>query len=170
MEKSIKRRGKRGGPTHKLWITMKKTSFEMLEAQGEKLGYSISFLAQQVIDRGLAAGLLYADTPSPQGEDVVRVTQAERHDQLTKELDRLHEEHTKLLKGRIDLLEEWVSDLRLERAVHAEIIEKQARDIEGYERSSLEAAETITQQDRDIQFYEQARVHDVEDDADRLDG
>ena len=154
MEKSIKRRGKRGGPTHKLWITMKKPSFEMLEAQSEKLGYSISFLAQQIIDRGLAAGLGVADTPSPQGEDVVRVTQAERHDQLTKELDRLHEEHTKLLKGRIDLLEEWVADLRLERAVHAEIIEQQARDIEGYELASLEAAGPVAHAD----------------DAERLDG
>ena len=140
MEKSIKRRGKRGGPTHKLWITMKKPSFEMLEAQSEKLGYSISFLAQQVIDRGLAAGLGVADTPSPNGADVVRVTQMEHYFQLVEELQRVHKERIEGLIEHLDLKDQLIAQMQ--------------RGLELY-------TETITDQARDLQFYQQARVKDV---------
>ena len=158
---TIKRRGKRVGPKHRIYITLALPTFEALRAEGEKLGYSVSALAQRVIDRGVAAGLLYGDTPSPKGENVVRVTKAERFDQLNKELDRLHDEHTKLLKGRIEILhdcldlkEQMIAQMQQGLEEYAETITQQARDIDGSEHARIEAAGPVAHAD----------------DAERLDG
>ena len=141
---TIKRRGKRVGPKHRMWITLALPTVEALRTQSEKLGYSVSALAQQVIDRGVAAGLLDADVPSPKGADVVRVTKAEH---FYKEMCRLHEKtheivdfRIQLLKDRLDLKEQMIAQMQQGLEEYAETITQQARDIEGYEHALIEAA------------------------------
>ena len=144
---TIKRRGKRVGPKHRMWITLALPTVEALRTQSEKIGYSVSALAQQVIDRGVAAGLLYADTPSPQGEDVVRVTQAEHYYQLSEELVRLQEDHIKILQDRVDLKEQMIAHMQQGLEDYAETITQQARDIDGYEHARIEAADGVALSD-----------------------
>ena len=137
MNTVVKRRGKREGPTHRLWVTMAKTSFDALHEESEKLGLSIGALARQLIDRGVLAGLLYADTPSPQGADVVRVTQDERYRQLQDEQVRLlerivqqGEEQIKLLHDRLDLKDQRIAQMQHGLEDYAETIMRQAKEIE----------------------------------------
>ena len=136
----IKRRGDRPGPTHRITMSFTQSTYEALRDQSTKSGYSIAGVARQVIDRGVAAGLLDADTPSPQGAVVVRGALLEQYYQLLKELQRSHEK-------RIEGLTEHL-------AIKDRLIAQMHRGLDDY-------TETITQQTRDIQFYEQARVKDV---------
>ena len=99
--KSIKRRVTRVGPKHRLWITLDLDTFESLQARGEKLGYSISALANRVINRGVAAGLI--DDPTP--------TLNEQYHQLSAELHREQNEHIEILhhlEARIALIKELI--------------------------------------------------------------
>ena len=64
-----------------------------MQARGEKLGYSISALANRVILRGVAAGLI--DDASP--------TTHELDAQLVSELTSLHMETSAILNDMIDL-------------------------------------------------------------------
>ena len=100
MATSTKRRMTRIGAKHRQWITIEKGTFEMLLASGERLGYSVSALANRVIIRGVAAGLI--DDPIP--------TQAEHREKLYEELCRLHERHTKVLLAKIDLKDQMLDD------------------------------------------------------------
>ena len=144
---TIKRRGKRVGPKHRIYITLALPTVEALRAQGEKLGYSVSALAQQVIDRGVAAGLLYADTPSPKGAAVVSATQDEHYRQLQAEQVRLLERIVQQKDEQIEILHDRL-DLNVQMISHLH------RGLDDY-------TEIITEQARDIQFYQQARVTDV---------
>ena len=137
---TIKRRGKRVGPKQRIYVTLALPTIEALRAQGEKLGYSVSALAEQVIDRGVAAGLLYAENPSPHGAAVVSATLAGQYTRLAEQLFRSYKVQLKILHGDLDLKDQLIAQMQ--------------RGLEEY-------AETITQQARDIQFYEQARVKDV---------
>ena len=141
MAKSIKRRGKRVGPKHRIYITLALPTVEALRAEGEKLGYSISALAQRVIDRGVAAGLLYGDTPSTQGAVVVSTTLMEEYIQLSETLRRLDKERIEGLHEHLKINDQMISHLQ--------------QGLDDY-------TEIITEQARTIQFYEQARVRDVE--------
>ena len=138
---SVKRRGKRGGPKkHRTWITIEEPTIAALRAQGETLGYSVSALAQLVLDRGVACGLINKDTPSAHGADVVRVTQDEHREHLNAEISRLHEKHVEILQDRLDLKEQRIAQLQ------------QVLDMN---------ALTITELSGDLQFYQQGRVHDA---------
>ena len=136
----IKRRGDRPGPTHRITVSFTQSTFEALRDQSAKSGYSIAGEARQVIDRGVAAGLLYADTPSPQGGVVVRGALLEQYYLLVEELQRAHEER---IKGLTEHL-----------AIKDRLIAQMQQGLEEY-------AETITQQARDIEIYAQDRVTDV---------
>ena len=151
----IERRGNRQGPTHRITMSFTQSTYEALRAQSEKLGYSIAGIARQVIDRGVAAGLLSADTPSTQGAAVVRVTQDERYRQLQDEQVRLLERIVQQKDEQIEILHDRL-DLNVQMVSHLH------RGLDDY-------TEIITQQARDIEFYEHARVHAV-DDAERIDG
>ena len=74
MDTLVKRRGPRVGPTHRVYVTLAQPTFEALRAQSAMVGYSVSALAQKVIDRGVAAGLLDAGHPKP-----TRSRRRERH-------------------------------------------------------------------------------------------
>lgn len=147
MTTSVKRRGPRVGPKHRIYITLALPTVEALRAQSEKIGYSVSALAEQVIDRGVAAGLLYADVPSQKGADVVRVTKDGHYRQLQAEQVRLLERIVQQKEEQIEILHDRL-DLNVQMISHLH------RGLDDY-------TETITQQARDIQFYEQARVKDV---------
>ena len=98
---SVKRRGKRGGPKkHRTWITIEEPTIAALRAQGEKLGYSVSALAQLVLDRGVRAGLIDDDTPSPHGAEMVRVTQDEHREHLKAQISQLHKQARRTLAGQ----------------------------------------------------------------------
>ena len=138
VEKSVKRRGKRVGPKHRMWITMAQPSIEALRAQSEKLGYSVSALAQLVIDRGVVAGLLYADTPSPQGAAVVSVTLMEKYVQLSEKLRRSDAERIEGLIEHLDLKEQRIAQMQRVLEEYAETITQQAREIQSYEHGVIE--------------------------------
>ena len=136
----IKRRGDRPGTTRRITMSFTQSTYEALRDQSAKSGYSIAGVARRVIDRGVAAGLLDADTPSPQGAVVVRGALLEQYYQLVAELQRSHEK-------RIEGLTEHL-------AIKDRLIAQMHRGLDDY-------TEIITEQARDIQFYEQARVKDV---------
>ena len=136
----IKRRGDRPGTTRRITMSFTQSTYEALRDQSAKSGYSIAGVARRVIDRGVAAGLLDADTPSPQGAVVVRGALLEQYYQLIAELQRSHEK-------RIEGLTEHL-------AIKDRLIAQMHRGLDDY-------TEIITEQARDIQFYEQARVKDV---------
>ena len=141
--KTVKRRGKREGPTHRLGVTMSQASYDMLQAKSEKNGLTIAALVRQVVDRSVAAGLLDADTPSPQGSVVVRGALLEQYYQLVEKLQRSHE---KEIEGLTEHL-----------AIKDQLLAQMQRGLEEY-------TEVITEQAATIQVYEQARVTDVPED------
>ena len=133
MATSIKRRVRRIGAKHRLWITLEQDTFEALQARGEKLGYSISALAQRVINRGVAAGLI--DDASP--------TTTEEYYLLSDDLYRTMKELPKLLSASVDLREHMVASLNQVVIRQVEQIAQQDLAIKKYEQDEkdrLEAA------------------------------
>ena len=142
--KTVKRRGKREGPTHRLGVTMSQASYDMLQAKSEKNGLTIAALVRQVIDRSVAAGLLDADTPSsPQGAVVVRGALLEQYYQLVEKLQRSHEKETEGLTEHL--------------AIKDQLLAQMQRGLEEYTK-------VITEQAATIKFYEKERVTDVPED------
>ena len=131
MAKSIKRRVRRIGAKHRLWITLEQDTFETLQARGEKLGYSISALAQRVINRGVAAGLI--DDASP--------TTTEEYYLLSDDLYRTMKKLPKLLSASVDLREHMVASLNQVVMRQVEQIAQQDLVIKKYEQDRREAAE-----------------------------
>ena len=131
---TIKRRGKRVGPKQRIYITLALPTIEALRAQGEKLGYSVSALAEQVIDRGVAAGLLDADTPSPQGAVVVRGALLEQYYQLVEELQRSHEKRIEGLTEHLAIKDRLIAQMKRGLDDYTEIITEQAADLQFFER------------------------------------
>ena len=131
MATSIKRRVTRVGPKHRLWITLEQDTFEALQASGEKEGFSISALAQRVIIRGVAAGLINDLSPTST-EEYYRLT--EERCRLYEELCRLYKEQIEIGKDRLDLKDRMI-------ALQQRGLEEQGAEIKAYEkRASLEAA------------------------------
>ena len=137
MATSIKRRVTRVGPKHRLWITLEQDTFEALQASGEKEGFSISALAQRVIIRGVAAGLINDLSPTST-EEYYRLT--EERCRLCEELCQSYKEQIEIGKDRLDLKDQRIAQMQ--------------QGLEDY-------AETIAQQARDIELYAQDRVRDV---------
>ena len=124
MGKSTKRRVTRIGPKHRLWITIEQDTFETLQARGEKLGYSISALANRAINRGVAAGLIDDATP----------TKTEEYYLLSDDLYRTMKELPKLLSARVDLREHMMASLNQVVTRQMETITQQALVIKKYEQ------------------------------------
>ena len=140
--KTVKRRGKRTGPTHRLGVTMSQASYDMLQAKSEKDGLTIAALVRQLIDRALALGLLHSSTPPSKVEDLVKLYQKENLVQVHEELVLVMEENIDNSRKLIDVYE---------------------RRDDHQQQMLKEYVEIITDQARDIQFYEQARIHDAAD-------
>ena len=140
----IKRPVDQPGTTRRISMSFTESTYEALRAAGKKSGYSIAGVARQVIDRALAAGLLYTETPSSKVEDLVKMYRSEKLVQVHEELRLAMQENIDLLLKTIDVYE---------------------RRDDHKQQMLNEYALTITEQARDIQFYEHARVHDVPDPA-----
>ena len=132
----IKKSGDQPDTTHRITLSFSESTYEALRAQSETLGYSIAGVARQVIDRGLAAGLLYADTPSPQGAAVVNATLMEQYCQLSAKLSRSYEERIEGLIDHLDLKDQRIAQMQQALEEYAETITKQVRDIEWQERKA----------------------------------
>ena len=137
MTTSVKQRGPRVGPTHRVYVTLALPTVEALRAEGEKRGYSLSALAQQMIDRAMAAGLLYAETPSSKVEDLVKMYQSESLVQVHEELRLAMQENIDLLLKKIDIYERRNGQMQQRFKEYAETITKQARDIQCFEQASV---------------------------------
>ena len=129
--------------THRMSMSLSQTAYTALRNQSAKeKGYSIAGVARRLVDRALAAGLLYAETPSSKVEDLVKMYQSES-------VVQVYEELLLVMQENIDLL------LKKD-ALKDHLIAQKQQGLEMY-------AETITEQARDLQFYQQARVHDADD-------
>ena len=128
MAKSKKRRVTRVGPKHRMWITIEKDTFVELQASGEKLGYSISALAQRVIVRGVRAGLIVDDNPNDKYYELT-----EERCRLYEELCRSYKEEIKIGQDRLDLKDQRIAQMQ-------QGLEEQGAEIKAYELASLEAA------------------------------
>ena len=109
MATSKKRRVTRLGAKHRLYITIEQDTFEALQDSGEREGFSISALAQRVIIRGVAAGLI--DDTSPNWQASVDLAE-EKNDELleaftyqTKVIVKQAKELAKYKKYKQDRLE-----------------------------------------------------------------
>ena len=131
MAKSKKRRVTRVGPKHRLWITIEQDTFEALQASGEKLGYSISALAQRVIIRGVAAGLIEDASPTP-----IEVCY-----QLSDDLYGTMKELTKILSDRVDLREHMMATQQQVIGRQIDTITGQAIVIANYEKDEKDRLE-----------------------------
>ena len=130
VNKLVKRRGKRAGPTHRLWVTLAQPTYEALRDQSVKLGYSIGALTRLTIDRAVAAGLLNAEKPSETGAVIIGVTQSEQYYRLSEKLLRLQEDHIKILQDRIALKDQMLAQMQQGLEEYAETITQQAKEIE----------------------------------------
>ena len=129
MATSIKKRVKRAGPTHRVYVTLTLPTVEALRAEGAKRGYSISALVQQVIERGMAAGLLYAETPSSKVEDLVKLYQSERLAEVYEELRLAMQENIDLSLKEIALQGDLIAQKQQGLEMYAETITDQAQTI-----------------------------------------
>ena len=137
MTTSVKRRGPRVGPTHRVYVTLTLSIVEALRTEGEKRGYSVSALAQLLIERAMGAGLLYAETPSSKEKDLAKLYQKERLVQLHEELHqeavktiKLKGEITKVLEDQLDTRNKQYAQLIQVLENHTQIITEQASSIE----------------------------------------
>ena len=124
--------------THRMSMSFSQATYEALRAKSEKQpGYSIAGAARQVIERGVAAGLLYSETPSSEVEDLVKLYQSERLVQLHEELHqeavgiiKSKGEIIKLLENRLDTKDKQYAQLIQVLENHTKIITDQASSIE----------------------------------------
>ena len=117
MATSTKRRVTRVGPKHRLYITIEQGTFEALQGRGEKLGFSISVLAQRVIIRGVAAGLIDDDTAPYQAllqqyidQQDTWVARVEHADQKNDELLAAFHNQTKVIVKQAKELAKYKKD------------------------------------------------------------
>ena len=128
--KTKKRRGKRQGPTHRITITFPRNLFEALSDASDHYGYSISEIARRVIDRGVGAGLLHAETPHKKGTAVVRLTHFREYSDMARETVRLYEAQIKIFEDRLRLADK-LAGLQAQRLLESsEVITELARDLE----------------------------------------
>ena len=139
----IKKSGDRQG-THRITMSLSISTYEALRDQSAKEdGYSIAGVARRVIDRGVAAGLLDADTPTrTQGALVVHAALREQYYQLVDKQQQAHDKQIEGLQERLDIKDLLFAQMK---------------------RALEQSTEVITDQAMTICFYEQARVHDADD-------
>ena len=136
----IERRGDRQG-THRITISFSQDTYEALRDQSAKEdGYSIGGVARRVIDRGVAAGLLNAETPNLQGTVVVHDSLLEDFYHLVEKLKRADDKRLEGLTERLAINEQLISQMKRALEMNSEVITEQAAT---------------------IQFYEHGRVRDV---------
>ena len=121
MQKKAKRlRGKQTGPTTRLYVTMPKTHFAMLQAQSEKVGITTAAVARQVIAVALADGL--GDETSPSPYEALLQQYIGQQDTLLASGDLAYQKNNELLA-----------------ALHnqTEVIVKQAKELAKYKKDRL---------------------------------
>ena len=125
MKKKAKRlRGKRTGPTARLYVTMPKPHYDMLRTQGEKLGITTSALARQAIARGLQDGL--GDDTSPTPYETLLQTYMDQQDTWETSSDLADQKNDELLEAFMN---------------HTKTIVKQAKELAEYKRAEQDRKE-----------------------------
>ena len=120
MAKSKKRRVTRVGAKHRLYITIEQDTFEALQDSGEREGFSISALAQRVIIRAVANGLIDDTSPTPYD----RLLQTYMDQQVT-------------WQASVDLVEEKNDELLEAFTYQTKVIVKQAKELAKYKKDRL---------------------------------
>ena len=110
-------------------MTFPKNLFEILSDASKAYGYSIAETARQVIERGVAAGLLHRDTPTSEGIAVIRNAQFDEYCAATQELNRLHEAEMTTLRGHLKLRTELIAKMTQRLEESSELIAEQAREL-----------------------------------------
>ena len=127
----IKKSGDRPGATQRITMSFSQSTYKALrEKSAKQPGYSIAGVARQVIERGMAAGLLNAETPSSKVEDLVKMYQSERLAEVYEELRLAMQENIDLLLKRIALQDDLISRKQQRFEEYAETITEQASSIE----------------------------------------
>ena len=127
----IEKSGDRPGATQRITISFSASTYEALRAKSEKEpGYSIAGVARQVIGRAMAAGLLYAETPSSKVEDLLKMYQSERLAEVYEELRLAMQENIDLLLKEIALKDQLIAEKQQRCEKYAETITEQASAIE----------------------------------------
>ena len=118
MKKKVERlRGKQTGPTTRLYVTMPKTHFAMLQAQSEKVGITTAAVARQVIARALADGL--GDETSPSPYEALLQQYIDQEDTLLANGDLAYQKNNELLETLHN---------------HTKTIVKQAKELAKYKK------------------------------------
>ena len=125
-----KRRGKQQGPTHRITMTFPENLFQVMSDASDHYGYSISEMARRVIDRGVGAGLLHAETPHKKGTSVIRLTDFREYADAARETLRLNEAQLKILEDRLKLADKVAVQQAKRLLESSEVITEMARDLE----------------------------------------
>ena len=125
-----KRRGKQQGPTHRITMTFPENLFQCLSDASDHYGYSISEMARRVIDRGVGAGLLHAETPHKKGTTVVRLTHFREYADMALETLRLKDAEIKILQDRLTLAGKGATQQAQRLLESSDVITELARDLE----------------------------------------
>ena len=133
----ITKRGSRPGTTHRLMMSFAESTYKSLRDQSAKSGYSIAGVVRQVIGRAVAAGLLDADTPSPQGDRIVRGALLEQYYQLVDDLQRAHERRIAGLLEDIAIKDRLIDQMKRGLEMNLEIITEQAVDLQFYRKDGV---------------------------------
>ena len=120
MKKKVKRlRGKQTGPTTRLYVTMPRTHFGMLQAHSVKLGITTAAVARQVIAVALTDGL--GDETSPSPYEALLQTYIDQQDTWL---------------ARVELADQKNDELLAAYHNHTKTIVKQAKELAKYEADS----------------------------------
>ena len=111
-------------------MTLPRNLFEALSDASEHYGYSIAEITRRVIDRGVGAGLLHAETPHKKGTAVVRLTDFSEYRDMALETVRLNEAQLKILEDRLKLADKITDQQAKRLAESSEVITEMARDLE----------------------------------------
>ena len=133
MNKVVKRRGKREGPTSRIWVTFTQATYEALSKRSKKIGYTLGALTRQTIDRAVACGLLLDDLPSLRGEDVVSADLMEQYVELATKTRRSDGERIRLLTEALDLKQQLIELMEQRTEKYKETTLRQAVEIAIYE-------------------------------------
>ena len=129
------KRGKQGGPTHRMWVVFKKSTHAAIAKRSKETGYAVGSVVRTLVESAVFAGLLRSPTPTKKGEDAVKhLTEIEQYihegDQLVRSQSRTIEALHKRNANTLKALEHYGSVIT-DQATTIVVLQDALRELDG---------------------------------------